>query len=642
MPRYKPLSKVSKRTLRRRFTPQINNQVLTNENLQEHNEDILPRPEDIIESDRESVTSDKSITDDLPNEFEDYKTFLIEWKLSNNITSNATSELLKFLNKNGHPDLPKDCRTLMQTPKQRLIIDIPPGKYVHISLKNSLETILTHHNDPDLNEIIIDFNVDGVPISKSTNSSFWPILFRVRNIPTASVSCLGVYHGLNKPRIFADFLRPHINELKELITHFSFNNKIIKVLVGAYICDAPAKALISGIKGHSGRFGCSKCCQEGVFINSRMTFPELDAMPRTDVSFRERIDENHHKFSSPLEELEIDMVKQIPLDYLHVVLLGVVKKLIRMWISGDLPNRLPSIAITQISQKLLTMLETQPKEFQRKIRSLQEFGYFKGSELRTFLLYSGPVALKDILDPEKYHHFLMLHIAITIFCDKHMHITHLELARKLILSFVETMANLYGDEHIVYNVHSLCHIADDVETCGSLDDYSSFPFESYMYQIKRLLHKNCQPLPEIANRLFEMNNFAFTKKKKIINIDYPILKKEKTNNNTTIFNEIIFKDFVLNNKINNQWILTKTNIIVKFKFAKRIRNEIAIYVDKIKKTYDFYDVPVKSSAINIYASSGELEGIDIRLNIDDIYMKMFCINNLDDHNMVFFPLLHTN
>lgn len=674
---YKRLNEISKRTFKRRYPFSQTNDHLLMEHQVSDNEVsvdsitcIEQEPSDNIESavsntepnlsNNESVINDvDSVTDQILSEsesddetphfdlinktdqYEDYASFLVNWKFSNNVTNTALNELLTFLKNNGHLQLPKDSRTLLETPKKHIIHDVTPGKYIHIGLKNSLENILKNRNCNDLDEIILDFNIDGVPISKSSNSGFWMILFKVYNIRDAPVSTVGIYHGYKKPQCFSDFIRPHIIELKELLAHFSFNGKIIKIKVRAYICDAPAKALLSGIKGHTGYFGCSKCCQEGIFINSRMTFPELSASPRTNNSFREKHDENHHKFTSILEELDIDMVKQIPLDYLHVILLGVVKKLIRMWLNGNLKNRLPSIGVKQINHKLLTMASTQPMEFQRKIRSLDDFGYFKASELRTFLLYSGPVALKDILPPENYHHFLLLHISVRMLCDKHMHKTHLQISKKMLQSFIVNMADLYGDEHIVYNVHSLIHITDEVEKFGCLDEFSSFPFESYMFQIKRLLHKNCQPLTEIANRIMEMNNASYTKNTRA-QIKYPLLKKKQNVNGEIIYGEIVLKGFTLNCKPSNQWFLTKTNKVVKFKYARIINDKIIIYCNKVKNTYDFYNTPVKSTALHIYASCGSVEDLHSRLNIADIFMKLFCIENHTDKNLFFFPLLHTN
>ena len=198
------------------------------------------------------------------------------------------------------------------------------------------------------------------------------------------------------------------------------------------------------------------------------------------------------------------MVNAFPLDYLHVVCLGVMKKLLRMWISGDTSSLMPSIVINKISSKLLLVSSSQPSCFQRKIRPLSEFGYFKGTELRTFLLYAGPFVLKDCLPPEMYTNFLLLHVAITILCDKSKHKTHSNLAHGLILRFIENFGEIYGNHNIIYNVHCLTHLVNDTKIFGCLDNFSAFEFESFMSQIKRMLHKHNQPLPQLYNRIQEM------------------------------------------------------------------------------------------------------------------------------------------
>lgn len=52
-----------------------------------------------------------------------------------------------------------------------------------------------------------------------------------------------------------------------------------------------------------------------------MTFPEIYSELRTDKSFRERQFPDHHTGVSCLEELDIDMIEQFPLDNLHLVYL---------------------------------------------------------------------------------------------------------------------------------------------------------------------------------------------------------------------------------------------------------------------------------------------------------------------------------
>lgn len=67
-----------------------------------------------------------------------------------------------------------------------------------------------------------------------------------------------------------------------------------------------------------------------------------------------------------------------------------------------------------MSTKLISLKNYIPCEFARKPRSLKEVKQFKATEYRQFLLYTGPIVLKEILDSTKYDHFITLQIAITI------------------------------------------------------------------------------------------------------------------------------------------------------------------------------------------------------------------------------------
>ena len=58
-------------------------------------------------------------------------------------------------------------------------------------------------------------------------------------------------------------------------------------VLACFVCDAPARAFIKNIMGHSGYFGCDKCSQEGEYVEGKVTFPEMDAQLRTDIQFDE-------------------------------------------------------------------------------------------------------------------------------------------------------------------------------------------------------------------------------------------------------------------------------------------------------------------------------------------------------------------
>lgn len=108
----------------------------------------------------------------------------------------------------------------------------------------------------------------------------------------------------------------------------------------------------------------------------------------------------------------------MPLEYMHLICLGVMKKLLTMWIFGKPHMKLKSEKINKINRQLLSIVEYTPNKFARKPRSLDEIKRWKATEFRFFLLYVGPVVLKENIENDKYINFLCLHIAVTIFSNE--------------------------------------------------------------------------------------------------------------------------------------------------------------------------------------------------------------------------------
>ncbi|KAJ8031242.1 hypothetical protein HOLleu_27913 [Holothuria leucospilota] len=84
------------------------------------------------------------------------------------------------------------------------------------------------------------------------------------------------------------------------------------------------RALIKKVKYHTGYSGCHRCIQRGVWLD-KVTFPETNATLRTDPPFTSMMDEKHH-LGTPLSRMNIGMVTSFPLDYMHVVCLGVMRR----------------------------------------------------------------------------------------------------------------------------------------------------------------------------------------------------------------------------------------------------------------------------------------------------------------------------
>jgi len=185
------------------------------------------------------------------------------------------------------------------------------------------------------------------------------------------------------------------------------------------------------------------------------------------------------------------MISQIPLDYMHLCLLGTMKKLLMIWIDGKKPLKLSNGQKSIISKRLVSFRGLIPTDFARKCRGYQEIKHWKTTEFRLFLLYVGPAALRKVLDDQKYEHFLLFHTAIYILVsDNSENPAWISFAQSLLNLFVQKIPQLYYKELLVYNMHSLLHIESDVKLHGALDSYSAFEFENYMQILKRMLRTN--------------------------------------------------------------------------------------------------------------------------------------------------------
>lgn len=169
--------------------------------------------------------------------------------------------------------------------------------------------------------------------------------------------------------------------------------------------------------------GCAKCTTIGKwdYKGHHMSFPRIDAPRRSDASFRNQDDEDHHKEISPMQELPINMVEDFPIaDSLHLLDLGVMKKCLVGWTHGSFNFRTKwsGREIDEVSLLLYSFNQYKPTEIHRAIRKLDCLKFWKGLEYRTFLLYLGVVILKDFLSVETYSHFLLIFCSVTICSSK--------------------------------------------------------------------------------------------------------------------------------------------------------------------------------------------------------------------------------
>jgi len=467
--------------------------------------------EDNIISSSESDSGDNLIDNILHK--------LSNWAVKHKITNVALSDLLKVLHYNHKcfHDFPVDARTLLQTKtsKQSLAIsEMYPGMYHHFGLEKGIKN--TIGNLILKNETVkILLGIDGLPLAKSSASQFWPILCYIdkQHIIKSPVFLVGLYWGKQKPKNSNNFLSELVKELKELCVNGIYlpcGKRNIEV--HAFCCDMPARSYILGTKGHGGFSSCTKCTTTGVYLDRRVCFPEVNFTKRTHEQFVNKHDDDYQIGDmSILTEIPcINMVDKFPNDYMHCVLLGCVRKIILLWL-GNIKNaplsaRLQSRKVNDITVRLLHLRSSITSDFARLPREINEVMRYKATEFRFFILYSGPVVLKSIISKPFYSHFLCLHVSMTILLS-HRHGQLIDFTNNLLIYFVQKFGELYGDEFISHNIHSLLHLCDDYKNYGPLDNCSCFPFENFMQVLKKMVRSNAKPLEQVIKRYEEYLTF---------------------------------------------------------------------------------------------------------------------------------------
>lgn len=353
-------------------------------------------------------------------------------------------------------------------------------------------------------------STDGVPVFKSSSLSLWPVYLIILNLPpgirmnSENVLMAGLWYG-KKPAMNL-LLTPIIESLNRFSTlgiSITTPEGLVtirtKLVMGVF--DLPAKSAVLCAKQFNGKHGCSVCLHPGTLVsrNHRVYLPG-DYVSRTHYSVvadAERAKQNGEAVNgiisnSPLTSI-LDLVDSIPVDYMHAVLEGVTRLLLKAWFlscnHGEpyyLGNKLGTI------DKLL-LKQRPPCELSRPPRSLaKHMKYWKASELRNWLLYySLPLLLPNL--PSLYlHHYALLVCAMHILLQNEISAAQIDAADEMLHDFCLLLPELYGETRCTHNAHLLTHLAKYVRLWGPLWTHSAFGFESMNGQLKNLFHSKSQ------------------------------------------------------------------------------------------------------------------------------------------------------
>ena len=541
----------------------------------------------------------------------------------------ATAELLALFKRAGVQGLPKDRRALLRTPRSLIgIVDKCGGQYKYLGLETGLVDLL--QNNPTFvpvdNTISFNVNIDGVPLYKSSSGQFWPLLCCVGRYNPFVVA---LYYGVKKPNNISNYLEDFIEEYLQLCQlGLSYQGNRYDIRLRCWICDAPARSLLKCIKGHTGYFACERCKAKGVYIEKKVTYPaRLVYESRTDngfaaMAYHNAPDGDTHQNGEhcPLIDAQLNCVSGVVVDVMHNIYLGTWKRMLNFLIGGPRGVcRLSMNQKVQVNDKLLRL--RLPREFSRQPRTIFELDRWKATELRSSLLYTGYIFLKGIVSCDMYELYLKLTVAMNILHTENDVRRNLLLnfARELLLEFVRDSQQLLGQGFIVYNVHCMSHIPDDVEKFqSSVNEFSAFPYENHLQVIKKMVKGPCNPLAQVCGRLAERAKQNYYQRGKII------------------------QPFISTRMKDSMFYLDITREFVMIQRRRRRDNRYDVLVFSADQTEDFFQRPCPSRLVNVFL----VRNLDNQratprvVTKDDLHHKVVllpCDNGVD---YLLIPMLH--
>ena len=572
----------------------------------------------------------------------DLAAFAVKWKIGRL----ACNELFTILNGHGVADLPKDCRAAKSSLRKVAIKSMgPDGSYFHFGIESEVSRHVALLPDSG-HEVKLQFNVDGLPLYRSSPVDFWPILCRAFvGSSITPVFPVGLYCGKSKPQSVDVFLEDFLRDINATLANGLYiNQKHRAVAIHSFICDAPARQYLKKVKSHSGYSSCERCeirgerCEKETrgndtgAIETGIKFIKTDSTLRTDEKFRAGYYSDHQKPNdvSPLLQLPIDLIRDFPVDYMHLVLLGVVKRLVRLWL-GTTDFHVTKFSCNfrllaretsgVIAERVKICSDSVPSEFQRRPRQMDENKFFKAKEFRTILCYTFPFIFRGLFtnNHKVYEHFLLLVVSCRVMLGQEPTPHLVAYVRSLLVRFVAEAQYLYGKTHMTYSVHNLLHVADDYERFGVLDKVSAFQFESYMQKLKGYVSRPGQELQQAVNRRHEESLLEVCENLSVEGVE---LKKEHENGPLgpfdaspvdTQYGDVHYKGKRYSKSCRDSCVCIgkRYGKIVNF---LRIDSKLYTLVQFFKHVHSFFSYPCESSHVGIVRCSEwceSLEAVDL-------------------------------
>lgn len=360
---------------------------------------------------------------------------------------------------------------------------------------------------------------DGVPISKSSQCQLYPVVLYIENLKDAHlmsrcylISSFALvksggkidFDMLLSPLVEA-FLKLTMNPIK---TDWAEKTSIS---IFAFLADAPCRADILQMKRFNATHPCHRCHVSRKngripIYQPQMLFPKtMELVESYAVRRRARGKDNFQgvKKVSILKKLRFDYIKNTPVEIMHSVFLGLVRRfLLITMIEGLKPEQTAEV------ERRIKMIKP-PSNIKRMPRSLKEFKRFKSAELENWFFYFGQFLLKGVISEEMYTFFMFLSSAVFKLYSRNTNLDEVAEAGDEILHFMK----VYGEgemsdgymqpvpDWFTYNLHCMLHLYEDRDRLGPLSKMNAYFYESQLQNFKKIFKSKNRRLATLVKNV---------------------------------------------------------------------------------------------------------------------------------------------
>ena len=183
-----------------------------------------------------------------------------------------------------------------------------------------------------------------------------------------------------------------------------------------------------------------------------------------------------------------DFTNNLPTEYMHLVCLGVVKRLTELTFNvGTNRPRITKRKLSSTAEFNKLMAETKVfGEFSRRARDL-DFAVFKAEEFRNLILFFFPHVLECLEKSAKERDcwlYLAFMIRACVLPDNEFFNINVNQISIACTKFYKIYEKLFGYSNCTYSIHVLCCHLLQLRELGPLTDTSAFKFESFYGEIR--------------------------------------------------------------------------------------------------------------------------------------------------------------